>query len=171
MEKLAALENEFNVVLASDPEYTDNDELVRLSTELTDFHGHLISLQQWTLVNMTAASKILKKHDKREMRLLNSDLLTRKACLLMPSILKAVSKQPWCMASKTIKSMTLRVESMAQRCLQMLIERSQTLAQRVMSMDLRAQGSTTPSSDDSEAESARNVYLEEVNDRRVALVN
>jgi hypothetical protein len=154
-ERMTTLEQECNTQTETDPSCCPQDELVRLSSELTDFHGQLIAIQQWTLINITAVSKILKKHDKREAALFSSVSMTRKPCILKPSILKALLKQEWCKSTKTIQAMTTRVESMAKRCLRITMERSRLLAQRITSMGHETSSLTADSvSDGSEAESA-----------------
>ncbi|KAL4452619.1 hypothetical protein ABPG75_008281 [Micractinium tetrahymenae] len=40
------------------------DQLERLRSEVVDFHGELVLLLHWSLVNYAAVAKILKKHDK-----------------------------------------------------------------------------------------------------------
>ncbi|KAL4438992.1 hypothetical protein ABPG77_006929 [Micractinium sp. CCAP 211/92] len=40
------------------------DQLDRLRSEMVDFHGELVLLLHWSLVNYAAVAKILKKHDK-----------------------------------------------------------------------------------------------------------
>lgn len=40
------------------------DHLDRLRSEMVDFHGELVLLLHWSLVNYAAVAKILKKHDK-----------------------------------------------------------------------------------------------------------
>jgi hypothetical protein len=151
-ERMTMLEQECNT--QTDPFCCPQDELVRLCSELTDFHGQLIAIQQWTLINITAVSKILKKHDKREAALLSSVSMTRKPCILKPSILKALLKQEWCKSIKTIQAMTTRVESMAKRCLRITMERSRLLAQRITSMGPSSSLIAGSAADSSEAESA-----------------
>lgn len=41
-----------------------SSELEQLRSEMVDFHGELVLLLHWSLVNYAAVAKILKKHDK-----------------------------------------------------------------------------------------------------------
>lgn len=83
-----------------------DEELKALKTQLIDFHGELILLLHWSLLNYAAVVKILKKHDKRT------------GCLLRAPFLASVLQQPFYSTdgiSKLVKAVEDKVELLTQK--------------------------------------------------------
>jgi hypothetical protein len=82
-------------------------ELEKLRNEMVDFHGELVLLLHWSLVNYAAVAKILKKHDK----------LT--GSRLRAPVLASVLHQPFLSTesiSQLVKAAERHVQELTQLC-------------------------------------------------------
>ncbi|KAI7841035.1 hypothetical protein COHA_005263 [Chlorella ohadii] len=82
-------------------------ELEQLRSEMVDFHGELVLLLHWSLVNYAAVAKILKKHDK----------LT--GSRLRAPVLASVLHQPFLSTesiSQLVKAAERHVQELTQLC-------------------------------------------------------
>ena len=94
--RFKSLEDDAKAMLKEDDSENCTSELMQLRAELVEYHGEIVLMLNWSMLNYTALVKLLKKHDKLTGNQLQKSFLANamqqpfKSTKLMHSILEDV---------------------------------------------------------------------------------